>query len=492
MSFQTKQRKSNVSNEEGFAMFVLVLFFLAFFTTVTFGFLNSLTFEIKNTRQYTEARQAFYTAEAGVEDALYRLSSPTIDENSPIIFHIASSTATTTITDVNFFEKTIASEGALSEIVQNISVTAKATSTVKFSYAANIGLGGLEMDDTVNLTVDNAPIYSNGPVVGEGGFFYVTDIYGDLVVATTSPVDTVQVSGDVYAHTIQGSYSTVGGTAHASVLDEVTVYGDGYYEMKIGGADVYGTETVEPYVPKPLAPLPISDEDIEVIKDEASSGGAYTGDGCPVDPPTHTECTLIIFCDEVTDPLVIGPNEIPCDLNMPDDSKLVLNGPVWVDGDITFGSNVEVEANFDTYPGTIMPLVADDESAPLTGGQIVFEGGFSTGLVNAVCGLLEILLGIDCSDTDSFSILFISMNESAESGGGVPALQALGSLDGDLILYTPHGSIVLQDDVTVDQISAYKLEILQSSDINYSADLQTPLIPGIPMQWRIGAWQEVE
>ena len=64
-----------INYESGQAMMVATIFFLIISTTIIFGLVGPIVREQKITSTLLLSRQSYFTAEAGVEDVVYRIKT---------------------------------------------------------------------------------------------------------------------------------------------------------------------------------------------------------------------------------------------------------------------------------------------------------------------------------------------------------------------------------------------------------------------------------
>lgn len=69
----------------------------------------------------------------------------------------------------------------------------------------------------------------------------------------------------------------------------------------------------------------------------------------------------------------------------------------------------------------------------------------------------------------------ISQNTSAENGGGESAIKIVNSAQGDLLLYAAHGEILLQNNVELKEVTAYRVHLQNSAKVTYESGLANAL-----------------
>jgi len=163
--------------QKGFAaIFIAIIILVIFFTIVTSILLLSFNQQVvvgENTRSI----QSYYAAESGIEDALLRtLKKMTFQNNYQMT--INDSEINVNIADSFGGAKTITAQGKTSDNVRKIRVVyAISSEAVSFFYGAQVGEGGIEMQ---NSSVIEGNVFSNGDIVRLVGNPRIT---GSVIVA---------------------------------------------------------------------------------------------------------------------------------------------------------------------------------------------------------------------------------------------------------------------------------------------------------------------
>ncbi|OIO46277.1 MAG: hypothetical protein AUJ31_02200 [Parcubacteria group bacterium CG1_02_39_15] len=154
----------NLKNQKGFAALYITILVLA----VIFGIAVSITIltygEQKISRNIIKSSQAYYVAEAGIEDSVYRIIKGKKYEatNSLSVGGGLSSISITSQDD----KRIIQSTGEISQRIKKLETILKTESaTVAFYYGAQIDKGGLWLG--ANASVEGN-VYSNGKMEGQG------------------------------------------------------------------------------------------------------------------------------------------------------------------------------------------------------------------------------------------------------------------------------------------------------------------------------------
>lgn len=164
---------------EGQAALTAVIFFLAIFLTVTLGFSAMALRQASITRVNAQAIQSYFLAEAGQEDATYRLIKGKMISASETIT-AGTASVTTDIVQVGNTQEITSDGDADSSIRRVKTVLTENTTNASFYYGVQVGDGGLSMDNNSQV---NGNVYSNGSIIGDSGAL----ITGDATVAGGLP-----------------------------------------------------------------------------------------------------------------------------------------------------------------------------------------------------------------------------------------------------------------------------------------------------------------
>ena len=176
------------NNQEGQVVLITVLLFLFISLSVVLGFGAASVKSFKNTEDFTRSKQSYFTAESGLEDIAYRLSSgKTTAASQELVLNGA--TTTTTITPSGSGNEII-STGDYSSLNRKVRMLINPSATgASYSYGIQVGSGGLRME-AKEATV-NGNVYVNGDISGNssGGNSTVT---GTAVAANKNTIDISQ------------------------------------------------------------------------------------------------------------------------------------------------------------------------------------------------------------------------------------------------------------------------------------------------------------
>ncbi len=165
-------------SQAGFAAILSTMIILTIVVIVVAGLSLVTLLEQKISTNSLRSAQAYYAAESGIEDTLYRLIKGK-SYATPNNFAVASSSVALTISGTSS-QKTILAEGQASARWRNLQVVLNTGGqSTTFYYGVQVGAGGLIMDNNSRVT---GSIYSNSSIQGNNG----ATITGDAWVANTA------------------------------------------------------------------------------------------------------------------------------------------------------------------------------------------------------------------------------------------------------------------------------------------------------------------
>ncbi|MDX1535349.1 MAG: hypothetical protein R3346_01125 [Candidatus Spechtbacterales bacterium] len=465
MSFASSSEKGVVALST-----VIIIIFVAsvIVLSLVFVFLNRL----ESARNVGLSEQAYFAGESGAEDALLRILDPDkeLPVTMPYTLSVGDATTSVNVGELPGGSRDIVSDGDANNRTRRIRVLlALDADEASFFHGAQVGDGGLIMAN--GSTVDGS-VFSNGDIVGIGG---VPDITGDAFVAGSSIIDGINVGANAKGRDILDS--TVGadaifsgtiddtditGNATADILSNCTVGGDAIYTTSITSCTVTGTTTQESPAPEDLdtVEMPISDEKIDEWKQAAEDGGIISScDGAGEYKPSDGDR--------------LGPVKIECDLVIDLTKEVIVEGYIWVRGDIYLQNSavMKMDSSFGPFSSAV---IADHPGNP--GGRGVIDINNSAQLQG--------------SGVEGSYLMGVSMNRSAEQGGGTVAISG-GNSSTTSIYYAPHGKIVINNNVDLVEVTAYTLELANSVVVQYEQGLANMQFTAGPQAgYSIAAWEE--
>lgn len=275
----------------------------------------ALTSSQQNIIQNTKASlQAYYGAEAGVEDALFRVKN-LLQWSNPGTLTSLNAQVGIDITGEGS-KRTVVAQGNDSSRIRKVQAVYQLSGIApQFFYGAHVGENGLQMDNNSSV-VGN--VFTNGGVQGNSGAI-ITDTM--TMAGIENQLQDVHVQGDAFTYACVDA--EVDGTLHTNSNDNCSF-----------GA----IETLE--TPLDSAPLPLSEEDIQGFKNTAEAGGVIYGS----------------YELDGTDSATLGSRKIVGDLVVEDKAILTLTGTLWVTGnvDIKNEGQVHLDASFGYSSGVIV------------------------------------------------------------------------------------------------------------------------------------------
>jgi len=424
----------NIKNNKGSAMLVVVMFLLSFSLIVVYGIATPVISEVKAVKVAEQSRQSFFASESGIEDVVLRIAE-SMSYGSVNALIVGGATASTTVDSSDPANLSVQGLGDASDSIRKTFASLSTGDGVTFNYGVQAGDGGIQLDNSSSVLGN---ITSSGPVVGSGSNL----IKGTLVSSGVGGyVEGVHATSSVFAHSIDSS--EIDGDAHYQIISDTTVHGSSYP----GSLDQNPSS------------LPITDEQIEEWKNLALTGGVINSP-CPY---------------KIEDDDTIGPVKINCDLEISGTTDVTLAGHVWVDGDVIIKNSANIIIA-GPLSGESVAVIADNDSNRTYGGVIELENTaefFGSG--------------------NGSYILFVSTNNNASTVGDDAAIEVQNSADGDLLVYAPYGKVLLQNSISIKEVTAYKIHLRNSAEVVYETGLINLLFDSGPSGgYVIGGWKESE
>lgn len=435
-------------NQKGFAVFYVTILIFAVVFGIAISISTSTFTEQKILRNITKSSQAYYAAEAGIEDALLRLAKGT-SWSSPLTLNVGGARATTTVSDIIGGSRTIISEGNLTDRIRKIQIVYQVTAEeISFFYGAQIGDGGMEMGNNARV---QGNVFSNGSVVSsQKGYIDDTIKVATIgskiegLIVGESDEYCLEHACDAYTHNCKNS--TIRGTL---------------WHSGGGKENCDATEGIQEHPVQEASNLPILQGQIDQWKTEAS---------CNDNPECIIEGDYVLD-GKVTD--YLGPKKITGNVTLDNGAILIMTGTIWVVGDITVRNGAAIQLDSTSYGELSGVLIADGKIKIRPG--VTLEGSGEAG---------------------SF-LLLISTNNSLDETS--PAIEVDNTTTGG-IFYTPNaydgkngGVIVIRNNVEVRQVTGYKIYLEQNAVINYEYGLEDASFTSGPGgSWKVASWKEIE
>lgn len=206
----------------GQAVLTAVIFLLFVSIATVFAFSTIALSEMRTARGEETSSRAYMLAEAGVEDVSYRIFTGK-QYASPESLTLDGATTVTTVTTVGPTREVV-SRGNVSSRVRAVKTVFIISTGVSFPYGAQVGDGGLTMEENSQVT---GSVYSNGNITGASG----ATITGDAFIAIGAPA-VVNQSWEV-----QNSDTSVGITVGSIITALDTAGNVGSYTSLVLGSD---------------------------------------------------------------------------------------------------------------------------------------------------------------------------------------------------------------------------------------------------------------
>jgi len=309
--------------KKGFAALLAVILVLVVMLAIGISLTVLSLGEYRISRNTIKSSQAYYSAEAGIEDALLRLKKK-MDWSSSYTLKVGEGSAVTTISDIIGGSRTITSEGDVSNRIRKVQVVYEISSQeTSFYYGAQVGKGGIQMENKAKI---EGNVFSNGSIIGTSK----QEITGSVIVATNgNKIEQLDIGGDAKVYTCENS-EIEGGLTYVS-------------GGKVINCNVAGSIESQPDEIPPKD-LPISESTIDQWKKDAESGGTigdYTLSG-------NQEGAL-------------GPKKIEGRLTVQNNAKLKVTGTIWVTGEIVIKNNSQVFLDKDSYGSKSGVIISDSK-----------------------------------------------------------------------------------------------------------------------------------
>lgn len=418
---------------KGQAVFTSVVFLMFISLTIVLTFGASIMANISLVKNLLESKKSFFLAESGAEDLAYRtLNGRNYSSQETLI--VDGHYATTTIVSVDS-DQEIMSIADVLENIRKVKINLTAGSSASFNYGVQVGDGGLVMENNSSVSGN---VYSNGRIQGSNSNL----VKGDVVSAGPSG-------------SIDGIYAT--SSAYSNTIIDSTIDKNAYYQT-ISGSTVGGV--LYPGSPDQSArEFPISDDLISQWKQSAESVQII-----------NSPCPYVVNSDTT-----LGPTKINCSLDIRGDPTVTIGGPVWVNGNITIQNTAIIQLD-PSLTNRSVAIIADNPSNRTSSSKIDLKNSAT-------------FFG---ADGNSF-VLFISQNNSAESGGNEKAITIQNSANGDVMLFSGHGEILLQNSVSLKEVTGYRIRLQNTAEVIYESGLASLLFESGPSGgFSINSWREIK
>ncbi|MFH0820117.1 MAG: pilus assembly PilX N-terminal domain-containing protein [bacterium] len=438
---------------------VLTLFGVTAVTLAIASTLVSLSIgDLKMSRAGGSLEQAFYSAESGLNEALYRLIKNPVPGNYSINLDGTSIAISVSTNPADHYQRIIQSQATdPTGKIRTVRIIANTSSFAGgFDYAVQGGNGGIHMDNNSEVA---GGVYSNSSILPAGacpgGESAKPLINGNVWVANSNLLDCVKVGGEVRSNTI-----------HRSIISS-----NAYYQTIDGSTKVGGTPCPNghcfPSSPDPLPkPMPINDDDVNTWKTEIINAGnpvllPNTAD-CPIDAlGNHLPNTYCIMADTT-----LGLQKIEADIYIDNGVTLTLLGNIWATGKIILQNN---------------GLIKIDPSLGWGSAVIITDDIVDVGENFSISG---------SGDPRSF-VLILSTSTSVDPA--LPAVYASNN-SASIVFAAIHGLLKVKNNGALNAAAAEELWLEPNSRVTYNPLLAAFSVPGggggDEVGTALGTWEE--
>ncbi|MBZ1345175.1 MAG: hypothetical protein KY055_00805 [Candidatus Nealsonbacteria bacterium] len=424
-----KKLKDNFVSQKGFTFFYLIILVLAVVCGIVISFGILIVGQQEIGGNIITSTQSYFAAEAGIEDTLLRLVKKMKLPNSYSL-KVGQSLATIEISDAFGGSRTITSGGSFLNQIRRIQVVYQvSTQKISFFYGAQIGDGGIKMQDTAKI---EGNVFSNGSIVRVGGNPRIT---GTAIVAK---------NGNEINGLIIGLNANVHSCRNSKISGTLTYVQGGTIINCPASATNVQTEEIKP------KDLPISQSQIEQWKSEGLAGGIISGN----------------YTLRRKQEVFLGPKKIEGNLIIQDQAKLLLTGTIWVTGNITLEDRGQILLNPATY-GSLSGLILAD-------GKIIVQ---------------DRAKALGTGQAGSY-LMLLSELDSVLTGSEAIVIKDGPTID---IIYASRGYILLEDSIILRQVSGYGLKLKDNAKVTYEVGLaDTTFTSGPAGDWKVVSWKEIE
>ncbi len=432
-----------IKKNSGAAMLISVIFFLFISLAIISGLATPTIREFRNANAGLKSKQSYFLAEAGVEDAVYRVLK-NMAIGSSVAITLDGNTETTTLTNLPGGIKQIVSLGSVTNFERKITAKVKTGEGEVFKYGTQAGQGGFVFQ---NNSYVSGSIYANGNVIGSNGAY----ITGDAFVAGSSGL----INGMCVGGTIQNGSCTSSspGNGHAHTIINSNVTGTIYCQVGSGNNKSCNTSEADPVVQD----LPLSDSDVNEWKTDATAGGVTNGSVT------------------ISSPTTMGPRKIVGDLII--DDTLTISNTVYVTGNVVInatagGNNPPPSVRLSSSYGSTSGIIVADGYITINNGVVFGDSG--------TAGSYILLLSTSTCDT--------SIATSPCYGHSAIEVSNNSALS---IVNAQKGTVYFSNNASVKEAVGNKIELKNNVGISYGTGLiSVDFTSGPSGSWVIESWGE--
>ena len=433
--------------EKGFAALFFAILILALIFAIGMSVALLTLGQQAIAANITKSTQAYFTAEAGIEDALLRLAKSK-NWSSPYVFSVGDSSVNVEISEIIGGARTIIGTGDYSNRIRKVRVVYEISSEdVSFHYGVQVGDLGLQMDSNTRV---HGNVFSNGPIVGSSN----SKISGDAISARPGgrieiiEIDDSEGGGNAWAATIAGG-------------SQCKIDSDAHYVPSVGSidCDTVGGSIIQEATSVEPQDMPMTQEQIDGWKVDAAAGGTIAG-----------------YSLGGNDEDSLGPVKVDGDMTLDSNAELTITGTIWVTGNLSLNSNVKVQIdpNYSNFSGII-----------LVDGQVFVDSNI------ILCGSEGFKEAQnECYPSIGSYLMLLSTNISADPNN--PAIYSTSNTK-TTILYASAGFIKLGSNANLREVIGYGIVMESNVEVSYEIGLADAKFSSGPGgTWEVKSWKEIE
>lgn len=128
------------SLQSGQVLMLAVVSFTIFALVTVIGVVSPIIRQVQMVRDFHSSKQSYFTAEAGSEDAFYRIKN-SLATSFPETLTLAGATATVEVATIGSNEQQITSQGNANNLIRTVIKDITVTDCFEFSFAVQVCLG---------------------------------------------------------------------------------------------------------------------------------------------------------------------------------------------------------------------------------------------------------------------------------------------------------------------------------------------------------------
>lgn len=164
------KKNEKIKTNSGAAMIIVVFFFMFISLTILIGIVTPVVREFRIAKDNFDSKQAYFIAESGVEDIMYRVKNNmgvgTVGDDRELYLDETKSFVSipTEYVDLGGGRKQITTTGDINSNQRTVNLSLTTSTGVSFNYGVLVGQGGVTLGGSGTI---NGNIYANGPITGD-------------------------------------------------------------------------------------------------------------------------------------------------------------------------------------------------------------------------------------------------------------------------------------------------------------------------------------